>query len=191
MALLRAFATSHGRTWKSVLRQQWMAAGALPLLHALRNTHGPSWLISFRLPKDEDHLLANVNKMAATAEPANKMAAKAEPATKPVTPQVEALPGMTPLGFKPQHQPRTFTPISCTVATAIPYHISYAARNDLCARIQRDLCADKVLHKTTSEGECLAYITLPETFFDPSNARAIGDIIDRAITQWVGAQPRG
>jgi hypothetical protein len=108
MALLRAFATSHGRTWKSVLRQQWMAAGALPLLHALRNTHGPSWLISFKLPKDEDHLLANVNQMAAKAE------------AKQVTPQVEALPGMAPLGL-PQTkltQLRDLTPGTIGVTAA-------------------------------------------------------------------------
>ncbi len=45
---LRAFAQQHGRTWKSHLRRLWMKASAPPILHALRNTHGPRWLMKYR-----------------------------------------------------------------------------------------------------------------------------------------------
>jgi hypothetical protein len=41
---LRAYARCHGRTWKAELRTEWMRASAEPLLHRLRNSHGPSWL---------------------------------------------------------------------------------------------------------------------------------------------------
>lgn len=49
------FANEHGRTWKAELRDLWMRAAAPPTLHRLRNTHGPSWLVAFRLPnRDQD-----------------------------------------------------------------------------------------------------------------------------------------
>jgi hypothetical protein len=52
---LRAYAAKHGRTWKATLRGAWM--GHAPYddggtLRNLRNTHGPSWLVSYRLPKE-------------------------------------------------------------------------------------------------------------------------------------------
>lgn len=50
VADLQAYAAKHGRTWKAKLRDEWMRASASPTLHHLRNTHGPSWLDSFRLP---------------------------------------------------------------------------------------------------------------------------------------------
>lgn len=51
---LAAYAAKHGRTWKATLREAWM--GRAPhddtgVLRELRNTHGPEWLKSFRLPK--------------------------------------------------------------------------------------------------------------------------------------------
>ena len=50
MAELRSIADKNGRIWKSRLRDQWMKASAPPVLHGLRNTHGPSWLADFRFP---------------------------------------------------------------------------------------------------------------------------------------------
>jgi hypothetical protein len=47
---LRQYATTHGRRWKDALRTEWMNASAIQPLHKLRNTHGPSWLITFKLP---------------------------------------------------------------------------------------------------------------------------------------------
>lgn len=46
-----AFAQYAGRTWKQQLRDAWMRAAMPGHLHALRNTHGPSWLATYRLPK--------------------------------------------------------------------------------------------------------------------------------------------
>ncbi|MEJ7715978.1 MAG: hypothetical protein WKF40_09895 [Thermoleophilaceae bacterium] len=46
---LRAYAHDHGRTWKAKLWAEWMNATAEPLLHGLRNTHGPRWLERFDL----------------------------------------------------------------------------------------------------------------------------------------------
>ena len=51
MTAIRAYAGRHGRTWKSKLRRQWLTASAPAVLQHLRNTHGPSWLNSFILPK--------------------------------------------------------------------------------------------------------------------------------------------
>ena len=57
LAALRTFAHQHGRTWKAVLRDAWFS-GNYPhsadensdaLLQQVRNTFGPSWLLSFRL----------------------------------------------------------------------------------------------------------------------------------------------
>ena len=47
---LQLFARTHGRSWKSRLRTEWSNATADPLLHRLRNTHGPRWLECYRLP---------------------------------------------------------------------------------------------------------------------------------------------
>jgi hypothetical protein len=41
---LRAYAREHGRSWKTTLRQEWGNTTAEPLLHQLRNSHGPVWL---------------------------------------------------------------------------------------------------------------------------------------------------
>ncbi len=53
-AELLAYAARHGRRWKSILNNVWM--GRPPhdddgILRGLRNTHGPTWLQSYRLPK--------------------------------------------------------------------------------------------------------------------------------------------
>ena len=46
---LLAFATRHGRLWKARLSELWVRATAEPILHRLRNTHGPVWLRTLRL----------------------------------------------------------------------------------------------------------------------------------------------
>lgn len=53
-AALLAYAARRGRRWKSILNNVWM--GGAPhddggILRGLRNTHGPTWLQSYRLPK--------------------------------------------------------------------------------------------------------------------------------------------
>ncbi|AGS24575.1 hypothetical protein [Rhizobium etli] len=53
-AALQAYAAKHGRRWKSILSNAWM--GGPPhddggVLRGLRNSHGPTWLQSYRLPK--------------------------------------------------------------------------------------------------------------------------------------------
>ncbi|ACM39300.1 conserved hypothetical protein (plasmid) [Allorhizobium ampelinum S4] len=51
---LQAYAAKHGRRWKSVLSNAWMGEAPYddgPLLRYLRNTRGPSWLVTYRLPK--------------------------------------------------------------------------------------------------------------------------------------------
>jgi hypothetical protein len=49
LAAVAAFARLHGRRWKLHLRQQWEWARATPILHGLRNSHGPAWLATYRL----------------------------------------------------------------------------------------------------------------------------------------------
>lgn len=51
---LREFATMHGPAWKAELRDQWISARTTGLLHQLRNSHGPSWLTDFQLPKPQE-----------------------------------------------------------------------------------------------------------------------------------------
>ncbi len=51
---LQAYAAKHGRRWKSILNRVWM--GGPPYddggtLRRLRNSRGPSWLHSYRLPQ--------------------------------------------------------------------------------------------------------------------------------------------
>lgn len=53
---LRLWQREHGRTWKARLRELWDAAivrfddpDHYHVVYALRNSHGPSWLTSFRL----------------------------------------------------------------------------------------------------------------------------------------------
>lgn len=55
-AALQVYAARHGRRWKSTLNNAWM--GGPPhddgdLLRGLRNSHGPTWLQFYRLPKPE------------------------------------------------------------------------------------------------------------------------------------------
>ena len=46
---LHSYAEAHGSCWKQRLLAEWMNATAEPLLHHLRNTHGPGWLLRYRL----------------------------------------------------------------------------------------------------------------------------------------------
>lgn len=46
---LREYAKEHGRKWKDDLHYEWMNASAPSTLHRLRNTHGPAWLVGFRI----------------------------------------------------------------------------------------------------------------------------------------------
>lgn len=48
-AELAKYADVYGRTWKQSLRDDWMSGRSSGTLHALRNTHGPTWLIGFKL----------------------------------------------------------------------------------------------------------------------------------------------
>ncbi len=43
-AALRAYARTYGARWKPMLRAEWFNDTAEPLLHSLRNSHGPFWL---------------------------------------------------------------------------------------------------------------------------------------------------
>ncbi|WP_245269838.1 hypothetical protein M728_005351 (plasmid) [Ensifer sp. WSM1721] len=65
-AALQAYAARHGRRWKSILNAVWM--GGAPhddggILRGLRNSHGPTWLQSYRLARGS-------SAQAATAAPA-------------------------------------------------------------------------------------------------------------------------
>ncbi|WP_200847879.1 hypothetical protein [Rhizobium sp. 18055] len=54
---LQAYAAKHGRRWKSILNIVWMGAAPYDdggILRGLRNSHGPSWLVAYRLPKPGD-----------------------------------------------------------------------------------------------------------------------------------------
>ena len=55
LAQLRAYAEQEGRRWKTRLELDYWWRGlpvpGFPLLYGLRNSHGPSWLVAFRLPK--------------------------------------------------------------------------------------------------------------------------------------------
>jgi hypothetical protein len=53
VAHLRAYAKRNGRSWKQALRNDWRNAVAPPVLQRLRNTHGPRWLESYKLPAEE------------------------------------------------------------------------------------------------------------------------------------------
>lgn len=53
-AALHAYAAKHGRRWKSILNNVWMGGAPYDdggILRRLRNSHGPTWLQSYRLPK--------------------------------------------------------------------------------------------------------------------------------------------
>lgn len=65
IAALKAFRKAEGRKWKETLSfTYWYNArlwrdptGSMPnagsILHGLRNSHGPSWLVDLKLPKDD------------------------------------------------------------------------------------------------------------------------------------------
>ncbi len=50
---IRAYQKSKGRNWKQNLSLDWQSGNIAGSLYSLRNTHGPSWLQSFRLPQRE------------------------------------------------------------------------------------------------------------------------------------------
>jgi len=49
-ALLEWRETHGDENWKRKLTLAWLRASAPATLHALRNSHGPSWLSTFNLP---------------------------------------------------------------------------------------------------------------------------------------------
>jgi len=51
-AALRAYARTYGPRWKPMLRAEWLNETAEPMLHSLRNSHGPSWLAALQPPAD-------------------------------------------------------------------------------------------------------------------------------------------
>jgi hypothetical protein len=48
---LRSFADYAGRTWKAQIHDAWLRADMPGIIHGLRNSHGPTWLVNFRFPK--------------------------------------------------------------------------------------------------------------------------------------------
>ncbi|HCL65533.1 MAG TPA: hypothetical protein DIC56_11975 [Rhizobium sp.] len=51
---LQDYAARHGRSWKRILNNAWMGEAPYDdggILRRLRNTHGPTWLDRYRLPK--------------------------------------------------------------------------------------------------------------------------------------------
>jgi hypothetical protein len=50
---LQAYAAKHGRNWKQALRDDWFGTSGRDAgeLRVIRNTFGPSWLITFKLPE--------------------------------------------------------------------------------------------------------------------------------------------
>lgn len=48
---LAAYAAEKGRYWKAALRKEWMNATTTGTLQALRNSHGPSWLVDYRIKR--------------------------------------------------------------------------------------------------------------------------------------------
>lgn len=56
---VKRYAATHGRLWKQSLRDAWMTASEAGILQALRNSHGPSWLVSYQLPKVDVELSAD------------------------------------------------------------------------------------------------------------------------------------
>ena len=65
--VIRAYAREHGRYWKASLRDDWMNARTTGIMQALRNSHGPSWLVSFSLPRDQS-LAGPVRVVSVTAD---------------------------------------------------------------------------------------------------------------------------
>ena len=54
LAALRAFAAKHGRHWKAKLLSDWLNGRSKGELQAICNAFGPSWLLTFRLPQEEE-----------------------------------------------------------------------------------------------------------------------------------------
>lgn len=52
-AAIRAYARENGHYLKARLRDDWMNARTTGILQALRNSHGPSWLVSYSLPSPQ------------------------------------------------------------------------------------------------------------------------------------------
>lgn len=57
LAALQAFAANNGRYWKRLLRHAWetgdyQVEDDSASLQQVRNTLGPSWLVRFKLPKE-------------------------------------------------------------------------------------------------------------------------------------------
>ncbi len=51
-AALRDYARTYGPRWKPMLRAEWLNDTAEPMLHSLRNSHGPLWLAALQLSAD-------------------------------------------------------------------------------------------------------------------------------------------
>lgn len=49
---LTAYAAEHGRTWKDSLRTDWYYARRPGALQQIRNEFGPTWLMTFKFPKE-------------------------------------------------------------------------------------------------------------------------------------------
>lgn len=45
---------SLARDWKEALQGDWYRASRPGVLHGLRNSHGPAWLLSFEFPPEPD-----------------------------------------------------------------------------------------------------------------------------------------
>lgn len=63
---IRAYAMENGRYWKANLRDDWMNARTTGVMQALRNSHGPSWLVSFS-PVREQHSAGPTRAISVTA----------------------------------------------------------------------------------------------------------------------------
>lgn len=59
---LRAYRKVHGRYWKSRLNLDWLngrysgidnGSDVAAVLQGLRNTHGPAWLLDFKMPRED------------------------------------------------------------------------------------------------------------------------------------------
>lgn len=64
LAALQAYAAQHGRCWKYDLRIDWLYAAGGPELQQVRNTLGPRWLHTFKLP---DPAAPDISQEAADA----------------------------------------------------------------------------------------------------------------------------
>lgn len=62
-----AYARERGRCWKAGLRDDWMKARTTGTMQALRNSHGPSWLASFALTRNQSSA-GPIRKISVTAD---------------------------------------------------------------------------------------------------------------------------